>query len=61
MKSKHIAKAIGVLSLFADEYYDKEANYDGQPSEWHHLRSAMLILTDEIEVFAKEEAKNGTT
>lgn len=61
MKSKHIAKAIGVLSYFSDEYYDKEANYDGQPSEWRNLRSAIRILTDEIEKVAKIEANHGTT
>ena len=60
MKSKHIAKAIGVLSALSEEYYDKGNDYEGQPTEWHHLRSVIHILKTEIETFAKMETKDAT-
>ena len=55
MKSKHIARAIGVLAALSDEHYDKDADYEGQTTEWHNLRSAMYILKNEIEEVSKKE------
>lgn len=61
MKSKHIARAIGVLAALAEEHYDNDADYEGQTTEWHQLRSAVHHLKAAIEEVARKEATNGTT
>ena len=61
MKSKHIARAIGILAALADEYYDKDGGCDGQPKAWHDLRSSIHHLTSALEEVSRKEATNGTT
>ncbi len=53
MNTKDICTAIGVLSELSDKLYGKG---EGEPPEsWLKVRSAIHILTGEIENIAKRE------